>query len=177
MQIEVAGVGRQRQRVEGIGLVRPPEPHGAAVAAADRRDKARGMIDDAPAGPLEGGLWPQNLRAVACLPIEEDDRWITDAGEGVADIGDACACQGGAFAVERHAADAAVIGAKGGIVTEQDAAIHGARLRSLGDVPVANDAVQVPGNQVLAARVKGNIVDMVLMAGESADKGAVGRGP
>ena len=74
--------------------------------------------DDAPRRPLEGGLDAQDLRALAGLIIEEDDRGIADAGEGVRDVGDAGTGEERAVGVEAHTADAAVVGPEGRVVAE-----------------------------------------------------------
>src|SRR5262245_7328051 len=89
VEVQVAGVVRQRDGVERLGVVRSPEPEGAAAAAARRIEEAGRMPIDAPGGALEVGLRPQELTALTGLPVEKRYRRFADAGEGVGDIGDA----------------------------------------------------------------------------------------
>ena len=48
--------------MEAVRLIVPPEPELPAAAAADADHEIVRMKGDAPAGPLKGGLRPQDLR-------------------------------------------------------------------------------------------------------------------
>src|SRR5437763_163139 len=135
------------------------------------------MKGDAPAGSLEIGLRPKYLATIAGLPVEQDDRGIADAGEGIGDIGDAGTGEQIAVRTESHAADAAMIGAEARIVTEEDAAIHRPDFRATADMPLPQDSVQIAGYKKFAAGMEGDVVDMPLVARKFPPQRSVGDGP
>src|SRR5262249_544135 len=130
-----------------------------------------------PAGALECSLRTKDFGAVAQTPVEQNDRRVADAGEGVANIGDAGASQERAVSIEGHAANAAVVGAEGRVVAEQYGAIHGPHQFAGLQVPLADIAVKIGGNEVHALRMKGDVVDVAIVAFECSDKREIGGGP
>src|SRR5437867_9967183 len=70
-----------------------------------------------------------------------------------------------------------MIGAEGRVVFPEHAGIEGANGRSGGQIPVLDDALEVGRDKLLTIGMKGDVVDVALMAFEGADRLAVCDGP
>ena len=101
---------------------------------------------------------------LAALPVDDDHRRITDAGEGVGDVGNAADGELGAVSVELDRPCPADVSLEIFVVAVHFLSLQLTREFAAGDFPIENVALQIRAGEMLAIGMKGDVVHSRLVA-------------
>ena len=174
MQREVADGVANVEKMEFVFFARLPEVEVSASTSANRSDEMTFGMQRKPEDlAVHARLREMSHRLFARFPINHTECGITDARKCVRDVRDAPGSELLPVFGELHRIRSAVVGHEARVVLVQRRDFERSNLFTGLNFPVDEVRDQITRQKVLATRMKGDVVDVPLVARELANQTAV----